>query len=310
MRGKGIHYDTGTRMPEGLTRKAFDRDEVRRDMHVIAKELHCNAVRIAGSELDRLAVASEEAAAAGLEVWLSPFPCDLSRAELLELFAECASLAERLPTATLITGGELSIFAQGFLPGANLFERIAALTPENVADVPVRLNAFLGEVMDVVRPRFAGKVTYASLPFERVDWTLFDYVGADAYRSALNAQTFRSEVRALHRFGLPVVVTEFGCCTFRGAAAYGARGWMIVDRDTWTIAGDHHRDEAEQAAYFRDLMEVFEETGVDTVFWFTYAGYRFTGDLDLASYGVIRLPDRQPKEVFRAIQLTYSDIGI
>ncbi|MGY4771164.1 hypothetical protein ACXC9Q_30010 [Kribbella sp. CWNU-51] len=219
----------------------------------------------------------------------------------------------------------MSIFARGFLPGDDLFERTAALTnpgpelPGLIAAVPPRLNAFLGEVVEVVRPAFGGKVTYASLPFEQVDWTRFDYVASDAYRAAHNAARFREEVRALRRHGLPVVVTEFGCCTFRGAADQGARGWMIVDRDTWSLDGAYERDEEEQAAYFREVVQVFDEEGVDSAFWFTYAGYQFPHhpdpheDLDLASYGVVRLePDGawHPKSVFHTLSSTYATMGL
>jgi 2-keto-3-deoxy-L-rhamnonate aldolase RhmA len=44
------------------------------------------------------------------------------------------------------------------------------------------------------------------LPFERVDWTPFDYVAVDAYRAAHNAATYREEIRDLHRHGRPVAV--------------------------------------------------------------------------------------------------------
>ena len=90
---------------------------------------------------------------------------------------------------------------------------------------------------------------------------------------------------------------------------------IIVDRDTRTITGDYEHDESEQSAYFRDLVTIFAEEGVDTAFWFTYAGYNFPHhpdpqhDLDRASYGVIRLdPDGtwRPKSVFHALSSTYS----
>ncbi|WP_053161322.1 hypothetical protein [Streptomyces caatingaensis] len=55
------------------------------------------------------------------------------------------------------------------------------------------------------------------------------------------------------------------------------------------------RDEDEQVRYLDDLMTVFEEEGVDTVFWFSFAGYahphRPSGgpDRDLASYGIVEV---------------------
>ncbi|MEO3872198.1 hypothetical protein ABGB18_25570 [Nonomuraea sp. B12E4] len=330
MRGKGINYDTGARVPAGWTREEFDAAVVRREMRVIADELHCTAVRVSGSDPDRLAVAAEQAAEAGLEVWFAPFPCDLTTERLLALFADCAARAESLrrkgADVVLVTGGELSIFAHGFLPGDDLLARLALFAtpgPELrslLSAVPARLNAFLAEVVRTVRPAFGGKVTYAALPVERVDWTPFDYVAVDAYRGAHNAATFREEIRELHRHGLPVVVTEFGCCSYRGAADRGGRGWMIVDRDRepWRLDGDYVRDEEEQASYLRDLLRVFEQENVDSAFWFTFAGYNHPHhpdpryDLDLASYGVVKIhPDLswEPKSAFHALAAAYGKGG-
>ncbi|TDC72603.1 hypothetical protein E1193_27360 [Micromonospora sp. KC606] len=328
MRGRGINYDTGARLANGWTRKAFDSSTVRREMQVIAGDLHCTAVRISGSDPGRLTTAAEHAAEAGLEVWFAPFPCDLTTEQMLPLFADCAARAEDLrrhgADVVLVAGGELSVFARGFLPGDDLFARTALLlTPRPdlrslLGTVPARINAFLTEVVGTVRAQFGGKVTYASLPFEHVDWSSFDYVAVDAYRAAHNVDTFRQEIRDLHRHGRPVAVTEFGCCTYRGAADRGARGWLIVDRDhePWRLDGDHQRDEAGQAAYLRDLLHVFEQEKVDSAFWFTFAGYRYPHhpdprhDLDLASYGVVRLsPDMswEPKASFHALAAEYRN---
>jgi hypothetical protein len=52
------------------------------------------------------------------------------------------------------------------------------------ADVPARLNAFLAEASSAVRKQFGGAVTYASAPWEDIDWTPFDVVSVDAYRDA------------------------------------------------------------------------------------------------------------------------------
>lgn len=326
MRGKGINYDTGARLSSGWTREAFDSATARREMRVIASDLHCTAVRISGSDPDRLTLASEHAANAGLEVWFSPFPCELTTDQMLPLFADCAARAERLrrhgAEVVLVTGGELSIFAHGFLPGDDLFARIAHLTtpgprPRPPNAVPTRLNAFLGEVVDTVRGRFAGKLTYAALLSEGVDWTPFDYVGVDAYRAAHNAATFPEQIRDLHRHGRPVAVTEFGCCTYRGAADRGGRGWMIIDRghEPVRLDGDYERNEDEQATYLRELLDIFEQENVDSAFWFTFAGYNYPHradrrrDLDLASYGVITLgPDAtwRPKTSFHALAARYA----
>ena len=45
------------------------------------------------------------------------------------------------------------------------------------------------------------------------------------------------------------------------------------DAEPLRIKGDHVRDESEQVTYLRELLEIFEQEGVDSAFWFTFAGY-------------------------------------
>ncbi|MGW0060878.1 hypothetical protein ACWDTT_13250 [Streptosporangium sandarakinum] len=310
MRGKGITYDTGfVAGPGHSTREPFDPDVVRREMQVIRTDLHCTAVRITGGRQDRLETAAEYAAEAGLEVWYSPFTCDLTTGELLDFLADGADRAERLrrdgAEVVLLTGSELSLFTVGFLPGDTLDERLALLAEparlrEALAEVPARVNDFLAHAVKTVRGSFGGKVSYASLPMDGVDWTPFDIVSSDAgYRNAEIAPRFRDDIRAAVRRGKPLAITEFGCTTHRGAADLGGRGDMIVewggDGRPVRLVGDHVRDEEEQAAYLRELLDVFTAEGVDTAFVNTFARYDLPHrddpreDFDLASYGVVKV---------------------
>ncbi len=63
---------------------------------------------------------------------------------------------------TALVGAEISLLNKGFLPGD-----------------------------------FGGRITYASMPFEGVDWTLFDIVSVDAYRSVEVADRFAAGIRSL-----------------------------------------------------------------------------------------------------------------
>src|SRR5450755_2262716 len=132
MRGKGINYDTGFLPGDSNSRELFDLDVVRREMQIIARDLNCTAVRISGAFPERLSIAAEHAAQAGLEVWFAPFPCELTTEQLAPIFADCAERAENLrrqgADVVLVTGCELSLFAAGFLPGETVFERIGRLT--------------------------------------------------------------------------------------------------------------------------------------------------------------------------------------
>jgi hypothetical protein len=340
MRAKGITYDTGWINPvgSGSTHEPFDPEVVRREMRVIHDDLHCTAVRVTGGDPDRLEIAAAHAADAGLEVWFCPFTCDLTRDELLDFLADCAERAERLrqqgAEVVFVTGSELSLFTAGFLPGETFQERVGLFTTpqllrEHLGELPVRVNEFLGKAVALVRERFEGKVTYASLPLEGVDWEPFDIVATDAgYRSIEIADQFRDQIRAsVAAQKKPLAVTEFGCTTHRGAADKGARGDAIVewsdDARPLRLDGEYARDEQEQAGYLRELLDVFTEEGIDTAFVCTFARRDFPHrddprvDLDMASHGIVAvLEDRfgsaypdmpwEPKAAFAALAEYYG----
>ncbi len=345
MRARGINYDTGFFNGQTSTHEPFEPDRVRREMRIICDDLHCTAVRITGGSLDRLAIAATHAADAGLEVWLSPFTNGLTQEALLVFLADCAERAERLrlqgANVVLLTGSEISLFTHGFLPGDSLDERLALIgdplrVRPLIVDVRQKVNAFLRLAVDTVRTRFGGRISYASLPLEGVDWTPFDIVASDAvYRSAAAAR-FPELVRAFVAQGAaggkPVAVTESGCMTFRGAAANMSRD--LHDLVEWGADGQPKRlktpllrDEAEQAAYLLEVLEVFGAEGVDAAFIYTFArrDLPHTGapdtDLDVVSCGVVavldseggrperhRYPDMpwEPKAAFDALAAHYG----
>lgn len=314
MRTKGISYDTGFIRNGTSSRARFDPAVVERELRIIRDELHCNAVRIMGGDAGRIELAAGCAAALGLEVWYSPYPLELTAEEMLELFADCAERAERLRRSgaevVFVTGAELSLMNPGFLPGASTEERIALLArPEQVREhlgaVGARVNAFLAEAVATVRERFGGRVTYAAVPLERVDWEPFDVASLDLYRSAETADRFAGGVRDLTAQGKPVAVTEFGSATYRGAGDRGALGLEVVEYDAdgpVRLNGTYQRDEAAQAAYLHELLEAFDAGGIDATFVFTFALYDHVhrpdgdprDDLDLASYGIVKTYDDRP----------------
>jgi hypothetical protein len=337
MRARGISYDTGFLNGGVSTHEAFDPAVVRRELRIIRDDLHCDAVRVTGGDPGRLETAAALAAEAGLEVWFSPFTCDLTTDELLDFLADCADRAERLrlrgAEVVLVTGAELSLFTLGFLPGDTIDERLRILSPahpelrEAIAALPARINDLLGKAAALVRQRFGGRITYAAIPFEGVDWTPFDFVSVDAYRSSEVADRYRDSISALVAQGKPVAITEFGCATHRGAAAKGARGAMIAEWDgarPVRLDGDYVRDEQEQVAYLGELLELFDAEGVDTAFAYTFANYHLPHradprkDLDMASYGVVKVLEDgggraypgmpwEPKPAFGALADCYRD---
>jgi hypothetical protein len=302
---KGINYDTGFLPGDRFTRKLFDVETVRREMRVIADDLHCQAVRVSGGDPARLSVAAEEAAAAGLEVWFAPFPVDLPDKETLAFFADCAERAEKVrrggAEVVFVAGCEYTTFGHGYLPGNTYVERMDAMMAdlawlETLSTTMDRFNAFLAKAAETVRPLFGGRITYASAPWESVDWAPFDVVGVDAYRAAYNADNFAEEMRGHFTHGKPVVVTEFGTCAWQGAAEQGGAAMLVPEGAV--------PDEGEQVRYFEELMDVFEQEGVAGAFWFSFAGYALPGPADIGSYGVVRMLDEtkwEPKAIFHTM---------
>lgn len=337
MRAKGINYDTGFINKGVSSRELFEIDVVTRELQIIRDDLHCNAVRVTGGDPERLEVAARIAAQAGLEVWFSPFTCDLTYEEMLALLADCAERAERLrrqgAEVVLVIGAEISLLNKGFLPGDTIGERMELLAdPQRlralIAELPARMNDFLRRAVEVVRERFGGRITYAAIPFEGVDWTPFDIISVDFYRSVEVAERYAAAIRALVAQGKPLAITEFGSATYKGAADKGARGGEIIvwDHETVTplgLNGNYLRDEAEQADYIRELLEIFVAEGVDSAFLFTFVQYQLPHrenpreDLDLGSYGIVKVyeerrgdtyPDMawEPKAAYAALADAYD----
>ena len=317
MRGKGITFDTGFFSAGTSTREPFEPDVVRREMRVIHDDLHCNVVRITGGDPDRLEVAAKYAADAGLEVWFCPFTNGLTQSEVLDLLADCADRAERIRRSgaevVLLTASELILFTIGFLPGEKLEERLALLADPlrlrpMIGEIRARFGEFLRSAVEIVRARFRGRISYASLPLEGVDWALFDIISTDAaYRTKSNEAHFRESIRAFvaqgRAQGKPVAITEFGCTTYRGAAHGGGQDptfAMILwgnDGRPIGLKGEYVRDEEEQAKYLREVLDLFEEEGVDYAFVNTFARYDLPfstdprQDFDMASFGVVKVLD-------------------
>lgn len=340
MRARGMTYETGFVVNGRISREEFDPAVVRRELQIIRDDLHCNAVQVVGGEPGRLEVAAGAAAELGMEVWFTPYPLELGPERILELFLDCAGRAEKLrrqgAEIVFVTGVELSVMSRGFLPGADPAERVAALfgrperRSEAMRELGIRINGFLREAVAAVRERFGGRLTYSAIQFEQVDWAPFDFVTYELIRSAEVAGRFREAVRTLARGEKPLAVTGFGTAAYQGAGDRGGRVLEVVEYDRET--GDplrlndvYPRDEAGQATYLSELLEIFETEGVDSafVYLFALAGFphRPDGDpredLDRAGLGIVKLleggrhgqayPDMEwePKEAFAAVAERY-----
>jgi len=313
MRVFGVTYDTGFTTAGTTNHEPFLPDIVQREMRVIREDLHCDAVRITGGVAERLEIAARAAAEAGLEVWYCPFTNGLSQEELFAFLIDAAERAERLRAegarVVFLTGSEITLFTDGFLPGDTFQERAAVLgDPARFRGLLPRLNgelnAFLARVLVEVRARFGGVVGYAAVAFERVDWTAFDVIATDAgYRDASNAAMFPDALKAQVSQGKPFAVTEFGCGAFHGAAALASRGDSILewgeDARPVRMAEGTVRDEQEQAGYVREMLGIYDAAGVEAAFVYTFARWDLPTlgdreleperDFDAASFGIVRV---------------------
>ncbi|MEV4140956.1 hypothetical protein AB0J72_53430 [Dactylosporangium sp. NPDC049742] len=323
MRVFGMNYDTGFVSAGSTTHEPFDPQVVQRDLRVIRDELHCDAVRITGGVQDRLELTARLAADAGLEVWYCPFTNGLDRDGLMAFVLDGAARAERLrrdgASVVYLAGSEISMFTDGFLPGRDLTERMALFTDpmrmrEAVPAARAAVRDFFAEAVPAVRERFGGPVGYASIPLEAADWTPFDIIASDAgYRDATNAAAFPQTLAAAVGQGKPFAATEFGCCTFRGAAdVAGAAEPVTYDEHgrAATLTAALERDEEGQARYIVDLLRDYEAGGVEAAFVYTFANRHLpttddpARDFDLAARGIVRvLPDGSwtPKAAFHAL---------
>ena len=338
MRIKGIVYDTGFINNGTTTKEKFDLNVIKREMHIIKNDLHCNAVRITGGDADRLESVAALAASEGLEVWYCPFTCGLTIDELNSFLVDAAGRAEGIRSSgaevVFIAGSEISLFNIGFFKEETLAERLALITNpvkfrEQLPQVQQKMKSFLADLVQQIRRKFKGKISYASLPFEGVDWSLFDFIATDAgHRSAAIAPYFQKGIQTMVSMGRPVAIMEFGCCAYRGAADSGARADWIIEWDNNGHASHlnniYIRDEDEQANYLLELLEIFETEKVDAVFVNTFARYDLphrtdpVKDLDIASGGVVKVyenkqgrtyPDMrwEPKTAFYTISGFYNE---
>lgn len=318
---RGINYDVGTQTGPYLSRDAFDTGQTRNDLTIIRDELHCDAVRISGTSQDRLLAATELALGLGLEVWLSPQLHDADPAQTLAYTRQCAAAAQALDSAKLVylLGCELTLFMRGIMKGEALFDRLRPhrmLRLKYLGTHNRPLNAFLTQANSEVREVFTGPVRYASAPIERVDWSLFDFVCLDYYRGERNRRDYGRRLQRHFTHGKPVVITEVGCCAYRGAEDKAGMAWAIIDpRNHNQLSGNFVRDEELQATEVIDMLRVLEASKVEGTFVFTFATpslpHRSSPicDLDMASYGLVKCYDDgrwEPKRLFQALAKHYS----
>lgn len=353
MRLKGVCYDVGAVMAFNW-RPHFDGANVRRELDIIKNDLHCNAVRITARNLQRLSVAARAAAELGLEVWYSPVLWDNPPEATLGYLERAEAEAETIRSSgrgqmVFVMGGELTLFMRGIVEGSSFRKRLAnpRLTSKiKSGEHNKPLNEFLSKAIARVRSVYHGKVSYASLVWERVNWDLFDLVGVDHYTTSRMEDRYIQMLEPSLKCGKPVVITEFGYATTHGGigdggmllSSAGLEQGIINEGSRFLhyklplvgryvkphLNGTHVRDEAWQATKLVETLEVLDKAGVDGAFIMQFESqitpysYDPHFDLDMAGSGLVKYfeggrkgstyPDMpwEPKESFRAVADYYS----
>jgi hypothetical protein len=308
---RGVTYDTGTLTLGETTRRVWSTERMEGEIGAIADRLRCSTVSVFGSDLGRLEQTARAALARGLDVAIQPRLYDHSPAEVLAHLEAAGVRAEALrrdhPDAvTLITGCEHMLFTAGIVPGRTFEERIAALATGKVdfAAAGRRLDSFLARAARAGRRSFAGPLTYAAAEFEAVDWSRFDLVGLDYYAFHESLAGHRRTLRPYRRWGKPIAILEFGCCTYRGAPRRGGSGYDIVDysRLPPTLVGHPVRSETTQANYIAQMFDVFAAEGLHSASVFTFIAPDLpyspspSHDLDTASFAIAEVRRKRPED--------------
>jgi hypothetical protein len=344
---RGVIYDTGAvfsgKGGGGIpTRPKLDLGTAERELQIARDDLHCNAVRLIGRDVDRLVQVAERGLALGLEVWLSPALWGQSAEETLSYHVSAAERAEGLRQQypdrfVLVLGSELTIFMHGIVPGGDFSARTrAAFSQVKAGDHSAsdRLNDFLGRASTAVRNVYRGPLTYASLIWEDVDWDRFDLVGVDHYRDTRIKDRYAEMLQPLLALGKPVINTEFGMRTYRGAESDGTLGFGVADVKRTVLhhllpfvrerlKGEYVRDEAMQARELTETLTALDAAGVDGAFVAEFVTARATFseqpryDLDMNALALVKTyrhargttyPDMswEPKQSFHAVAGYYA----
>ena len=136
-----MNYDAGRPTVDGgYTRPTLPDDLVAREVAVIANHLHCNAIRITGDSVSRIATVAQYAAGHGMVVWLSPSLGNATPEQHLNQLEQVAVIAHELrgenAQAVVVAGCELSVFTKGIIQGASVRERMALLADPNYWTAP------------------------------------------------------------------------------------------------------------------------------------------------------------------------------
>jgi beta-glucosidase/6-phospho-beta-glucosidase/beta-galactosidase len=139
-----------------------------------------------------------------------------------------------------------------------------------------------------------GPISYAAGFWEvdAVPWERFDVIGVNAYVQPKDNQTedaVVSKLKGLKGYSKPVHVTEFGCCSYTGAAECGGGG----------AYSDGPYDEDEQANYYRRYLDLINRVKVDGCFtWIFSEVYAWDEGKSVRGFSIINNITESRKKAF------------
>ncbi len=300
---RGINYEVGLKFhPEHkVDYEAIGRN-IEKDLDDI-KEMGCDSVRIYGDNPENLMLAAKTALEKGLKVWLSPRLINGQEKETLDLLLNIAEQAETLrqqhgDNITLVIGNELMLDSQVVFEEEQYADRITKFKKFKALEMAkkylwlIALHKILPDtekykekarqlaktLATETRNKFNGKITYASLPDEDIDWNDFDIVGVNLYEDASNKRKYADELGRYKSHGKPVAITEFGTAPYKGAKHLGGYAHSVIDWEQGQLKRGMGfipalRDEKAQADYLERLIKMYEKHEIDAHFIFEYINW-------------------------------------
>jgi len=227
---------------------------------IIRNELKCNGLKIEGFFDLKIKTAAERAIQLGFDqIVLGPRYVDQSWEAYVDSVRRFAPIAEelRLKSSAVIfqVGLELLLDSRAIFKEETYPLRWAN-AGKNLQKDPQchsKLNRFVEELMDAARESFNGDLTYASAYWERIDWdrVKVPFISATEYYDPNYAEGIAGSLQELKSEGKPVIVAEFGSCTYPGAWEHGGSGW--------SSSGIY--DEEEQVRNIERYVNIFNGIG-------------------------------------------------
>lgn len=317
MRFKGINYNAGIDYSQCNEGQEINIQEFLNDLKWI-KKMNCNSIRLYGSYNKKLLIYSKLALKKKFIVWASPRYIGKTREETLKLLLHFSRKLEKLrkeENLFLVIGNEFSIDMKGLVPGNTQLQRARNYAKAKKG----MLVSIFKDFMPKIRKVFKGKITYAALPTEEIDYGIFDYIGINYYWHFLNMVGYTNNLIELsEKYKKKIIITEFGTCGYRFASLLNGAAFYPVQELRMHEKPFLKRliipDEKEQVRCLKRCFRSFEKANVEGTFIFDYAEKwkiydKDKRNMDLASFGIMKAYKNgtvKPKAAFHYIKKHYA----